>query len=1155
MILRNSLYHLFKISLLCILLLYQLRYVLADGQEKKLQSCESLTNLTQTECSTPSNVSGIKYDYDYCISKDNEIKEIKFSYKMSSGNRHELGSCFSKLNQDIYIFNANNELIDLTEEGVNGENFVENYVMYVCSILTCSKTSGYIKIDNFYKKLNEIPSDWENNCRSYYLYTSNDKFEELQTTHSTVCSEELWKNNPYYELKYDIFYFINHTNDQNLPVNANAICGVGQEGNLFYYKDNSEEDNSEEDNSEKYKSGLCLGVKSEDKTPVEIEFDYLDSPEYYLTKSTGNTGFSINLRQSFILKRTANIIYHYNLRNDESTVIVDMDTKQKVDSNSLEETFKKDNLSDSDLSKYNIYKCNSGICEIYYGHNVVNVKTTDIINLNNTTSTYFDSEYLASIAILNCDDNSCKRTYGYIKTSDDFYYSISYPKFNNTKLTDRDFISNCNTNADIGKLITGGNFCQKIGYSITDPMKEPVGDKYIYYIISAEEKTIFHDKDMGKSLIISATTNTLIFDGLSTNKGLKLFGNGAIIKVEESDINKFQNALTLYYCDDKGLCKSLNGYVTDGNDNYYQIYSDGSDSTPVNQDNECTSESIGKLDNYHKFCLGHESISFLTNGDKAYYIFKKDGNNYSLVRGIPNIFAIEDHNYSGDLPKFNVINTDSLDKIDLGTSTAIDLTNNKDDLALFNCDTSTNVCKQTFGYIKSNDSSPTYYSFNKDKINTIVDLTSTPLPTCATDNDVGKLQPNGSLCLINSESSVIEETMINYKEYVISVSTDNIFLKNEDDTKKNIVIKATDSAFYYDNFCSEDIVLTTKASKIETTAIDKTIDESSLVAYSCNIEGICTQVGGFVTNGKNEYFELTNSSNSSKVASLYTDCSSINQLTTGGKLCVNNNISYALGFLTDGTKYYMSYNGSTYSLIIAKKNIFIIREVEDASDGTNIVNVETSEIVTTTDKINYYVLKNIVLFLCDRNKTKLCNQTFGYIKIESEYYAIASNNTNSKYSNSGVKTCQDVQSIIGELTSSGGLCLGGTNSGSLADSVYVMSGRSDSIFSNGTKSILIKSTINSHVLNNLVDNTNDGGVKLFEKNKLLTVTSDIDDGSSLSLYICNSEGICYSAEGYAKNSNGYYSILSGSSTKMNGDANSDCLDNNTTGVLNSNKEF
>ena len=324
-----------------------------------------------------------------------------------------------------------------------------------------------------------------------------------------------------------------------------------------------------------------------------------------------------------------------------------MDTKQEAYSNELEKAFQKDNLSDSDLSKYNIYKCSSGNCQIYNGHNVVNVKTTDIINLNNTTSTYFDSEYLASIAILNCDDNSCKRTYGYIKTSDDFYYSISYPKFNNTKLTDRDFISNCNTNADIGKLITGGNFCQKIGYSITDPMKEPVGDKYIYYIISAEEKTIFHDKDMGKSLIISATTNTLIFDGLSTNKGLKLFGNGAIIKVEESDINKFQNALTLYYCDDKGLCKSLNGYVTDGNDNYYQIYSDGSDSTLVNQDNECTSESIGKLDNYHKFCLGHESISFLTNGDKAYYIFKKDGNNYSLVRGIPNIFAIEDHNYSG----------------------------------------------------------------------------------------------------------------------------------------------------------------------------------------------------------------------------------------------------------------------------------------------------------------------------------------------------------------------------------------------------------------------------------------------------------------------------------------------------------------------------
>jgi len=243
-------------------------------------------------------------------------------------------------------------------------------------------------------------------------------------------------------------------------------------------------------------------------------------------------------------------------------------------------------------------------------------------------------------------------------------------------------------------------------------------------------------------------------------------------------------------------------------------------------------------------------------------------------------------------------------------------------LALFNCDTSTNVCKQTFGYIKSNDSPPTYYSFKENKTNIVIYSTTA---SCATDTDIGKLQTDGNLCLIDNEYGIMKDS----NEYVISIKSDNIFLKITDN--KNIVIKATNSAFYYDNFCSEDIILTRKASKIETTTITDS-DISNLVAYSCNINGICTQVGGFVTDGSSKYYKLENSSNNQSTevtSSLNNDCNNINQLITGGKLCVNNNINYALSFLTTDnlTKYYMSIDKNTHSLIIAKKNIFIIREV------------------------------------------------------------------------------------------------------------------------------------------------------------------------------------------------------------------------------------
>jgi len=330
-----------------------------------------------------------------------------------------------------------------------------------------------------------------------------------------------------------------------------------------------------------------------------------------------------------------------------------MNNKQKANSISLEDTFKKDNLSDSDLSKYNIYKCNSendyGICQIYYGHNVINVRDSEIIKLTEKDQSYFNNN-LNSIAILNCDDNSCKRTYGYIKDNDGCYYSISYSGFNNTKLEDENFSIECKENNAIGKITSNGDFCQKANTVIPSAMSYANDNNdFKYYIISEKEGNIFHKKNSeGKSLIISATPNTLIFDGLSTNKGLQLFGNGAMIKVEELQITNNSESLSLYYCDDNGICHSLEGYVTNGGSNYYYVKKDGTGSEQETSNRECTFDSIGKLDNKNKFCLGNENVDFLTaDDDTSYYIFKKGDANYSFVRGIKYIFAIENHNYEG----------------------------------------------------------------------------------------------------------------------------------------------------------------------------------------------------------------------------------------------------------------------------------------------------------------------------------------------------------------------------------------------------------------------------------------------------------------------------------------------------------------------------
>ena len=186
------------------------------------------------------------------------------------------------------------------------------------------------------------------------------------------------------------------------------------------------------------------------------------------------------------------------------------------------------------------------------------------------------------------------------------------------------------------------------------------------------------------------------------------------------------------------------------------------------------------------------------------------------------------------------------------------------------------------------------------------------------------MQSNGYLCLINDSSDPKTDSMTNGNKYVISVSANNIFSASAG----NIVISATNYAFYYDNLYDvsdgKNVVLTDADTKI--TEITEITDVTKLKAYLCNTFGICSQVDGFMEKN-NKYYEIGNTgTNEIDSEDLKESCSSnINSLLKSGKLCITESNNDAINFINNDTiSYYMTYDGTNYKLVIAKKNLFIV---------------------------------------------------------------------------------------------------------------------------------------------------------------------------------------------------------------------------------------
>ncbi|ORX99826.1 hypothetical protein LY90DRAFT_641698 [Neocallimastix californiae] len=1036
--------------LLYILLLYQLQYVLAD-----LEAC---SNIDITNCPDANDNSTINdYINTNCL-KDN------FIYRIKDGN------CVSKLISGVHIFDAKKE-VNIKSDSQITDTYAENYVMYACSEKGCKKTTGYVKIDVLYEKLVEQINNWYSECTNYFMITldtyNNIKMDDIKKKNLTECTGVF--NDGYKKNTEGAYYFISLNGAIKINVNNKVDCGIDKEGTLSS------------------SNTVCLGVDSTATRIVEIKFT--DTDEFYLTKSSKSL-FTFE-SGAIILKPTENVIYHDNSPSDETTIIIDTDTKKKaIPLNNSE-------LNNSDFNKYYIYECEGG--------------------------------YL----ILNCDNNSCKRTFGYFKTNGNNYYSIPYTGFENNKRYL--LIDNCGSN--IGGLMTGEKFCQgfnEIDDSMTDGQS---------YIISANSQTIFSNIIEGKSLVISATSNTLIYNGLSANEGIQLFGSGVLISSSETKIDS----------KDEKNCEY----------NYYKVESNESERINFDDNDyeykECTKETAGNLISDKKLCLGNESVDFISQDDKTeYYIYNKGGQ-YLFVRGVNNMFTIEEFNGSVELKKFNVINTEDVTRIDIESKNANDITDIITNLTLFNCDTEKGICRQTYGYIKSKDN--TYYSFdaNKSNPNKVVEFTSSK---CNDSSDIGTLQTEGKLCIINNSNISVTMTNNNkYAEYVVSVNDSNIFTNDP----KSIVIRAISSAFYYDNLYDvsngKNVVLTDVNTKI--TEFTEITDINELKAYLCSTFGICTPVNGFVKKD-NKYYKISNSGTSEiDSEGLKESCSSnINSLLKGGKFCITGSDNDAINFINNDTiSYYMTYD-ETYELVIAKSNLFILATTSGGTGGElNLINLNDAAITDlTSGTISSDDLPYLALFSC-QTTNKICKRTYGYVKTgnddSTKYYTIDANGLekNTEFI-SNISSCK--QTDVGKLDTLGNLCIKdessmNTYTGSLSPSgSYIMYNNNGSVFSEITDiNIYITSTSNAFYHNKFVDVSTDGGVKLFQSNKLIDdISSTSLSTDKLSLYICNSEGICNQADGYANINNNYYTIETVASSTLDSNSITDsCSSTNAIGKL------
>jgi len=260
------------------------------------------------------------------------------------------------------------------------------------------------------------------------------------------------------------------------------------------------------------------------------------------------------------------------------------------------------------------------------------------------------------------------------------------------------------------------------------------------------------------------------------------------------------------------------------------------------------------------------------------------------------------------------------------------LTSNIGNLALFRCDIINKICKQTYGYLASNDSTKSYYSFDAvSKSNNLIKFDGST--GCNGDADVGTLQSNGELCLKSDSSNQNQIKYIMNEINIYNLSIDNPSVFSNSNSGKSVIIRSNGWAFYLDNYYSEKGVnLFVSYRKSETSDVSANIRNTLLC--NCQKNGICTAVEGYVKYD-NTYYKIASNNqyydneNLSEANNFETACSNSNtngwKVLSYGKLCLG---SESIQFLmTEQIGFYIGFVNGVSKFIRAIENVFTIEDL------------------------------------------------------------------------------------------------------------------------------------------------------------------------------------------------------------------------------------
>jgi len=445
-----------------------------------------------------------------------------------------------------------------------------------------------------------------------------------------------------------------------------------------------------------------------------------------------------------------------------------------------------------------------------------------------------------------------------------------------------------------------------------------------------------------------------------------------------TDISSIGTSIAVYHCDREGICVRTAGYIDDGGSgttHKYYIHPTTEGSNTNEGDNivsSCGASDSGKYDSTNSvYCIGGKESKAMDSIGNGYYLVKIGAvTEFSIVSTNNKIVSII-QTVSGITDGLNVINTKTLARVDItnsSTGSAQILSASLEDLLLFYCDTTSNLCRQTYGYIKSGDGSQ-YFSF--PKVGAAAAVTSL-VEEC--NDHQGALMTGNKLCIDTEDENAVDFISSGSATYVIGAVAGNVFTNAATDSyvvravpngfvlnsllsdnTKNYLVKTEGQYKFYaytdtsssvattsgPSIMGYDVIIKDEVYKKVTAATDVS---ATSVLFSCG-GGFCQPADGFAMVGTD--MKKCNEEGCKEAESDATCATSGNSgkvLKTGGdkiQVCVGTTATSL-----DNSKVYYINTGSAYKRYISDAAESNIVGVVNSENGHYLIN-SGSEVITT----------------------------------------------------------------------------------------------------------------------------------------------------------------------------------------------------------------